>query len=65
MTEFHSTRFANKSRGLSLIELIVTVSVLVIVSAIAIPLYKDYIDTARLGVMPTNIETIRLFEEDY
>jgi type IV pilus assembly protein PilE len=65
MTEIHNARFSNKSTGFSLIELLVTLGVLSIVSAIAIPLYTDYIETARLGVMSTNIETIRLFEEDY
>lgn len=65
MTEFQSTRFSNKTRGFSLIELMVAAGVMAIISAIAIPLYTDYIETARLGVMSTNIETIRLFEEDY
>lgn len=65
MTEFQTTRFSNKARGFSLIELMVAAGILAIISAIAIPLYTDYIETARLGVMSTNIETIRLFEEDY
>mgnify|MGYP001427698800 FL=1 len=53
-----------KSSGVSLIELMIAVAVIGIVSAIAIPMFSDYSDTARQGVMRNNIETIRLFEEE-
>ena len=52
-------------KGFSLIELMMALGVLGVILAIALPLYTDYMDTARVGVMSNNIETIRLFEEDY
>jgi len=52
-------------KGFSLIELMMALGVLGVILAIALPLYTDYMNTARLGVMSNNIETIRLFEEDY
>jgi prepilin-type N-terminal cleavage/methylation domain-containing protein len=51
--------------GFSLIELMMTVAILGLVSAIAFPMYRDYVVTARQGVMRENIESIRLFEESF
>jgi prepilin-type N-terminal cleavage/methylation domain-containing protein len=65
MIAFQSTRLSNQAKGYSLMELLIAIAALAIISAIAIPIYTDYIDTARLDVMSNNIETIRLFEEDY
>lgn len=53
------------SRGITLIELMVAVGILGIIVAIGVPLYQDYVTSARVGVMRDNIQTIRLFEDDY
>lgn len=53
------------SRGITLIELMVAVGILGIVVAIAVPAYQDYVTSARVGVMRDNIQTIRLFQDEY
>ena len=66
MTELKTTPFSySKAKGFSLIELMIAAGVLAIILAIALPMYTDYVDTARVGVMNNNVETVRLFEEDY
>lgn len=51
-------------RGVSLIELMVAVGVIGIIAAIAMPIYTDYIATAREGSMRENMNSIRLFQEE-
>jgi len=56
----------DKQPGFTLIELMLTVAVLAILSAIAIPLYQGYIETSRLGAARMNAGTLlRVFLEDF
>jgi prepilin-type N-terminal cleavage/methylation domain-containing protein len=51
-------------QGYTLIEIMIVFAVVGIVSAIAIPLYQDYVSTARANVMIYNIGTIDLLQDD-
>ncbi len=60
MRNYHSTTH----RGYTLIELLITIAIVSILAAIALPAYNGYIDTSRQGVLVTNITTIEIFQED-
>jgi type IV pilus assembly protein PilE len=50
----------NNESGFTLIELMITAALIGIIAAVAFPLYTDYVATARIGVLQTNVQTIRL-----
>jgi len=50
--------------GFTLIELMVVIGIIAIISALAIPLYTDYIRTAREGTLISSISTMVVFQED-
>jgi type IV pilus assembly protein PilE len=52
-----------KTRGFTLIELMIVVAILAIVAAIAIPAYNGYIRESRLGAMRMNLDTLRIAVE--
>lgn len=51
--------------GFTLIELMIAVAILAVLSAVALPLYNNYIQTSREGVLVNNISTIEVFQEDF
>lgn len=52
-------------KGLTLIELMVTVAIVAILAAIAIPMYSGYIETARHTEGFNNLQSLRLAQEEY
>ena len=50
--------------GFTLVELMIVVAIIGIISAIALPLYNDYISTSREGALVTSMSTIEVFQED-
>ncbi len=55
----------SRSRGFTLIELMIVVAILSILAVLAIPAYNGYITTARQGMSRGNIEALRIAVEDY
>jgi type IV pilus assembly protein PilE len=54
-----------KHTGFSLVELMVAIAIISVLVAIAIPAYNGYITEARLATARSNIDSLRLFLEDY
>ena len=51
--------------GFTLIELMVTLAILGVLAAIAIPAYNGYITTAKMSEAQNNLAAIRLAQEEY
>ena len=54
-----------KTKGFTLIELMIVVAILSIISFIAIPAYQNYVKEARIAAARINMEPLRLALEDY
>ncbi len=59
----HCTRINNK--GMTLIELMIVVAILGIISAIAIPAYTGYIQSARVQECQQEVASLALAQEEY
>ncbi len=53
------------AKGFTLIELLITMAILGILAAIAIPAYNGYITTAKMSEAQNNLAALRLAEEEY
>lgn len=51
--------------GFTLIEMIVTVAVISILAAVAIPLYRDYIDTGQRQALVARVDSFRIFQDNW
>ena len=54
-----------QSRGYTMIELMITVTILAILLVIGVPAYQNYIETSQEAVLVNNIASIEMFQEDF
>ena len=66
MAEHYGVRTERRtSTGFSLLELLIVLVVIAVVAAIAVPVYRDYIATARDAALVRQVSTIEVFQEDH
>lgn len=54
----------SRGPGFSLLELLIVVAVVVAVAAIAVPVYRGYVGTARDGALLQRLMALQVFQED-
>ena len=54
-----------RSKGFTLVELMIVIAILGILTAVAIPMYRGYVSNAKRSEGKANLETIRLLQEQY
>ncbi len=55
----------NKIHGMTLIELMIVVAILGIITSIALPAYRNYIQTGQANVTRINLSSLQFFLEEY
>ena len=59
-----AARAARAAAGITLVELMIAIAILATVAAIALPAYRDYVETAAVGVLASQIATMEPFQQD-
>jgi prepilin-type N-terminal cleavage/methylation domain-containing protein len=55
----------NTQYGYTLVELMVTVGIIGVLVAIAVPMYNNYTETATVGTARANANQLAMFEDNY
>jgi len=55
----------NSFNGFTLVELMIAIAIISVIAVIAIPAYNGYITEARIATAQANMDTLKLFLEDY
>ncbi len=55
----------HNASGFTMIELMVTVTILSILLVFAVPAYQSYIETTEEAVLVNNVNTMEVFQEDF
>ncbi|HEV2400296.1 MAG TPA: prepilin-type N-terminal cleavage/methylation domain-containing protein [Candidatus Sulfotelmatobacter sp.] len=61
----HNSRLAHLFRGFTLLELMIVISIMMILMAVAVPLYQHHVMEAREAVLKQNLDTINRVIEAY
>ncbi len=56
--------YRNKA-GFTLLEMMITVGIVAILAAFAVPAYNQYVDTSEEGALLSTMSTIEVFQEDF
>lgn len=63
--QMHSMAVARIARGFTLTELMISIGIITILGAVALPAYRNYVASSERGVLVTNMATIEVFQEDF